>query len=253
MHDQEKIPCPSCQNDAKIRYEEIKNEEFFFCELCKKSFPIKDKTKFAESYTGSIIYYLIEENESITRFYLENPVIDLLREASIKIQESKKTERRPSKLLPILKLIHDALKQKFRELMLYNNLSTLNTDRKNDIENDELYLKLNLESIIYDHFLEALPTLSQKNKDLLNRNKTTIKQIRYLRNKSEHVILNKWPIPSYVHIDQKKIPSELSNIPLDLKWIKNCFNISVDLIKNILYELEKKEIINITFQQFYTE
>jgi len=64
----------------------------------------------------------------------------------------------------------------------------------------------------------------------------------WIRNKEEHLAISAWPIPSYVHIEKEKMPSE-ANSPIGLlntELAVSTNNYIIDILK-YLYDLDTQK------------
>ncbi|PJZ29633.1 hypothetical protein [Leptospira kmetyi] len=230
----------------RISIDDATLSEVAHCNNCIKTFNILEVTKFAKAGTGSTWEYIYDNDKGFTKIYLENETLDLLDEAYIRIKNLSESEKRPSKLLPILKLIHDALKERIREKIAFSELSNLNDSQKREIANDPIGKNYNIEKVIHIVFPTAFKNISTPTLNLINQNPSLIKQLRFLRNKMEHIIINEWPTPSFIHEELTKSPSTPSNIRFSLEWIKRALSNSVEIIESVLSDFNySKENIKV--------
>ncbi|BDA80217.1 hypothetical protein LPTSP3_g31470 [Leptospira kobayashii] len=227
--------CPFCFN-ALIFSNDLENNQIAECLQCRKKYPIIEDTKYAEAWTGNSTFIHFSEKEEYKIYYTENLTIDMLESAFNDLEKLDPKERRPYKLIPILKLIHDSLKERFREKIAYHSFSKLPNKEKQTVALDPPGKNLNIEKIIYEILPSAFSHLSEKTKQLILASQLDIKQIRFIRNKSEHLILNKWTIPSFVHTELNKLPSEYSSIPFNHQWVKKMMNTSSKILESFLLD-----------------
>lgn len=235
--------CPFCFNEL-IFYDDLKNNQIAECLPCRKKYPIIEDTRYAEAWTGNSTFIHFTENEEFRIFYTENLTIGMLETAFNDLEKLDLNERRPYKLIPILKLIHDSLKERFREKISYHSFSNLSNAEKQIVALDPPGKNLNIEKIIFEISPSAFSHLSKKTNQLILESQLDIKQIRFIRNKSEHLISNKWTIPSFVHTELNKLPSEYSSIPFNHQWVKKMMNTSSKILEAFLLDFgyEQKDL-----------
>ena len=227
------LNCSNCGGELDIYFNNDKNIDQARCLKCKKIFDIFEDTKYASAGTGSDEYYIYDENNNIKFIYFNNFVEEGLKEAVSNYYKLTNSEKSPTRLYPIVKIIHDILKERIIDTLSYDNNSKLSEVQKNEILYDPPGAKMNIYKIIYEILPIGLPDAWLKIKKYYNNKMIFIKHLQFVRNKTEHIAIRMWPTPSYIHEDFKKTPSDQSFIILDKKWVRNSIITVVELIQEL--------------------
>lgn len=229
-------PCCEAAIDVSASaYDEV------VCPSCSRSYPVREDIDFAEFSTESTEFYRwTDDGTWLVRFYFHNMTLDAIEGISERIKAISVRERRPLILLPILKALHDCLKRRIQQFLVFDRVPNLSSDQKAKIEADLPKPGNNLQKL-FDQLLTAFPNQVQPITALRESKKT--KQLLWIRNKEEHLATAAWPIPSLVHTDPTLMPdtrhpdADELGVPLAV----DLNNFVVDTLK-FLYDLDATEV-----------
>lgn len=218
------------------------------CPSCSRVFEIREDIDFAEFSSPSTEYFKwAADGMHIVRFYFHNMTLAQMEGVAERIKSLPLRERRPYILLPIFKAIHDCLKKRLQQHLVFDRVPNLSLDQKARIEADLPFPGNNLEKLV-KYLLEAYP--QQASQILAFRGSNKLKMLLWVRNKEEHIAMAKWPIRSYVHIDTTKLPSDEAGyiaeltVPLAVELL----NFGIDLLK-MIYDLDPKSVSEWHYRQ----
>ena len=229
---------PCCQ--AAIDLFEIRSDSAR-CPACSKTYELREDIDFAEFSSGSMEHFKWSMDQTyIVKYYFHNMTLEHLEGIAENIKILSLAERRPHKLLPIFKAMHDCLKKRLQQHLVLDRVPNLSVEQKARIAVDLPKPGNNLLKLA-DHLCEAYP--QQAAKVELFKNNDKLKMLLWLRNKEEHIAVASWPMRSYVHTDNAKLPSECAEhvaeltIPLAVDILHFC----LDFLK-LIYDLDPKDV-----------
>ncbi len=211
------------------------------CPACLRTYEVCEDIDFAELSSPSTEYFKwADDGTYIVRFYFHNMTLDEIEGVAERIKALPLSEKRPIVLLPIFKAIHDCLKKRLQQHLIFDHVPNLSPDQKSRIEAD-LPLPGNNLTKLLGFLAEAYPHEIAKILGL--RESNNVKMLLWIRNKEEHIATASWPLPSYIHVDKTKLPSDCIghlaelNVPLAVTLL----NFAIDLLK-IIYDLDPKDV-----------
>lgn len=211
------------------------------CPSCSKVYDVREDIDFAEFSSPSTQYFKWSADGTyIVRFFFHNMTLDQLEGVAEHIKSLSLRERRPHVLLPIFKAIHDCLKKRLQQHLVFDRVPNLSPDQKAHIEADLPLPGNNLQKLA-DYLLEAYP---QHGSQILGfKDSDKLKMLLWIRNKEEHIAMAAWPIRSYAHIDKAKLPSdEVGHVAeLTVPLAVELLNFGIDLLK-MMYDLDPKNV-----------
>ncbi len=194
---------PCCK--AVIDLSEIKYDSAH-CPACSKTYELRGDIDFAEFSSGSMEHFKWSTDRTyIVKYYFHNMTLEHLEGIAENIKILSLDEQRPHLLLPIFKAMHDCLKKRLQQHLVFDRVPNLSADQKAHIELDLPRPGNNLLKLT-DFLCEAYPNQASKVKFFKNDDK--LKMLLWIRNKEEHIALAAWPMRSYVHTDKTKLPSD---------------------------------------------
>jgi hypothetical protein len=211
------------------------------CPACSRTYEVRENIDFAVLSSPSITYFKWADYTTyIVRYYFQNMTLEAIEGVAEHIKALPLREKRPLILLPIFKAIHDCLKKRLQQYLVLDHVPNLSSDKKAQIEIDLPLPGNNLKKLL--SFLgEAYPHENTRILDFMGSN--NINMLLWIRNKEEHIATTFWPLPSYVHVDKTKLPSDKVghlaelNVPLAV----DLMNFAIDLLK-FIYDLEPKDV-----------
>jgi hypothetical protein len=211
------------------------------CPMCSKRYAIREDIDFAEFSSASMEYYKWSSDDTyIIKYYFHNMTLDEIEGVAERIKSIPLKERRPYVLLPIFKAVHDCIKKRLQQYLVFDRIPNLSQEQKARIEEDLLFPGNNLFKLM-DYLLEAYPEVDSR--ILGFRNNDMLKMLMWIRNKEEHIAVVTWPIRSFVHIDKTKLPSDEEGhiaeltVPLAIELL----NFGIDLLK-MIYDLDPERV-----------
>lgn len=218
------------------------------CPACSRTFEIREDIDFAEFSTSSTEHFKWAEDGSfVVRYYFHNMTLDELEGVAERIKILPLRERRPLLLLPIFKATHDCLKKRLQQCLTYDRVPNLTPDQKAKVEADLPFPGNNV-----CRLLEILATAypAEKRKIESIGNSENIKLLLWIRNKEEHVAVSAWPLPSCVHTDRAKLPSDSAGSVgvLDIPLAVQLHNFGIDVFR-FLYDLDPKDVSDWQYDQ----
>ena len=218
------------------------------CPACSRTYEVREDIDFAELSSPSTEYFKwADDGTYIVRFYFQNMTLDKIEGVAEHIKALPLREKRPLILLPIFKAIHDCLKKRLQQHLVFDHVLNLSPDQKALIEEDLPFPGNNLKKLL-GFLAEAYPHESTRILGLKESN--NVKMLLWIRNKEEHIATASWPLPSYVHVVKTKLPSDRVghlaelNIPLAV----NLLNFAIDLLK-FMYDLDPRDVDEWHYQQ----
>jgi hypothetical protein len=201
------------------------------CPTCRRVFEIRLDIDFAEYSTSSMEEFRWSDDGSyILKFYFENFTLESLEGIAEQIKLLPPSERRPSKLLPLFKAIHDCLKKRLQQYLVRDDVPNLPVDTKAQIEVDEPTQNV---GHLAGHLLMAYPESADRLQGVAEHE--YLKMLMWLRNKEEHLPVAAWPMKSFVHISRDKLPGEATGAyaELTVQLATRMQNFCVDFLKAI--------------------
>lgn len=211
------------------------------CPACSKAYEVREDIDFAEFSSSSTEHYRwADDGTHIVRFYFHNMTLDELEGVAERIKALPPSERRPVRLLPIFKAIHDCLKKRIQQHLVFDRVPNLSADQKARIEADLPLPRNHLEKLL-DFLSDAYS--GNREKVLTFSDDDRIKILRWIRNKEEHIAWAAWPLPSCVHVDMRKLPTDREGRVAELGVPLACdlLNFSIDVLK-LIYDLDPSEV-----------
>ena len=236
-------PCCSAAVDVYCS-----SPEWIECPNCKRRYDVREDIDFAQWSTGSTEFYRwAEDGSHIVKFYFHNMTLDEIEGVAERIKTFSPREQRPLVLLPIFKALYDCLRKRLQQHLVYDRVPNLTALQKAQIEEDLPFPGNNLAKL-FDFLSVAYP--SEQSRILALRDSQSAKLLLWIRNKEEHIAIAAWPLPSYVHTDKGKLPSDPSRavailgVPLAVEV--NGF--VVDVLKCI-YDLDPEDVQGWHYEQ----
>lgn len=218
------------------------------CPMCSKEYAIREDIDFAQFSSASSEYYKWSADSAyIIKYYFHNMTLDEIEGVAERIKTFSVKERRPYVLLPIFKAIHDCIKKRLQQHLVFDRVPNLSLEQKALIEEDLPFPGNNLLKLM-NYLLVAYP---KANSRILGfRDSDKLKMLMWIRNKEEHIALVTWPLRSYVHMDKKKLPSDVEGnvaeltVPLAIELL----NFGIDFLK-MIYDLDPESVDEWHYQQ----
>lgn len=211
------------------------------CPTCLRTYEVREDIDFAEQSSPSTEYFKWADGGThIVRFYFQNMTLDAMEGVAERIKALPLKEKRPPILLPIFKAIHDCLKKRLQQHLVLDRVPNLSPGQKAQIKDDLPSPGYNLTKLL-GFLAEAYPHESIKILGL--RGSNNIKMLLWIRNKEEHIAMASWPLPSYVHVDKNRLPSDsVGNLAkLSVPLAVDLLNYAIDLLKYI-YDLDPNNV-----------
>ncbi|MCK4912287.1 MAG: hypothetical protein KAS05_01035 [Candidatus Omnitrophica bacterium] len=113
-------------------------------------------------------------------------------------------EKNPYALSSIARKYHDALKKRLQVFLALKHIPNLTRAQKEKIEGDmPTYSILNLMNFLK----KAFPSEQTKIQNFLNKHETIIKRVKWVRDKSEHPLMQLWSMPGKIYEDRNEQPN----------------------------------------------
>lgn len=229
---------PCCGAAIEVYYLDGDKAE---CPACSRTYEVREDIDFAELSSPSTKYFKWADDGSyIVRFYFQNMTLDAIEGVAEHIKALPLREKRPLILLPIFKAIHDCLKKRLQQHLVLDHVPNLSPDQKARIEAD-LPLPGNNLTKLLGFLTEAYPHENTRILELIGNN--NVKMLLWIRNKDEHIATASWPLPSYVHVDKTKLPSDSVGClaELNIQLAVDLLNFTIDLLK-FIYDLDPSDV-----------
>lgn len=204
----EELKCKKC--DKQIDISEA--DTAVTCENCGEKYNIiEDELFYATASSGTSVYYEITDDWKIKRIHFYNQPRDLLDEAYQNSGFIWRGQQNPFILVPIVRKYHDALKKRLQVFLTLGYIPNLNTTEKARIKTDNppqsiLNLILSLK--------KAFPSSIANIDNVTTQHEVIIKRMKWIRDKSEHPLLELWSMPGKVYEDRAEEPNSI-NPPQD--------------------------------------
>ena len=211
------------------------------CPACSKTYEVREDIDFAVLSSPSTKYFKwSDDGNYIVRFYFQNMTLDAIEGIAECIKALPLREKRPLILLPIFKAIHDCLKKRLQQHLVLDHVPNISPDQKAQIESDLPLPGNNLAKLI-DLLVVAYPHESPRIRDLRDGN--NVKMLLWIRNKEEHIAMALWPLPSYVHVDKNRLPSDSvgNHAELNVRLAVDLLNFAIDLLQ-FIYDLDPQNV-----------
>jgi len=228
-----------CQ--AAIDLCEVDEDGTMRCPACSKPYEVRDDIDFAEYSTGTMVHYKwAADGRYIVRYYFHNLTLDQLEGIAEQIKLLALSERRPHLLLPLFKAMHDCLKKRLQQYLVFDQVPNLSAGQKALIEADLPIPGNNLLKLV-DYLSKAYPQQVAKVQRFQGDNKLQL--LLWIRNKEEHLAHALWPMRSYVHTDKAKLPTDSTGhvAELTVPLAVDCLNFCIDFLR-LIYDLDPKDI-----------
>ncbi len=228
---EQKIKCVKCKHFLKIGEYDTSTR----CENCGQEYnTIDDELYHATACSATSVYYEVNDSWQVKRIHFHNQPIDLLDETVQNSRMLVSEEKDPHILTKIVKKYYDALKKRLQSFLTLGNIPNLSAAEKNSIDIDTpTYSILHLIDILK----KAFPGQLKKIQEICGKHETTIKRIKWIRDKSEHPLMKLWSIPGKIYEDRsdqpnsKNPPKEYLNYNFIIKTNRAVIDVCLLLLK----------------------
>ncbi|MCX7564591.1 hypothetical protein OS176_13815 [Xanthomonadaceae bacterium XH05] len=211
------------------------------CPACEKVFEVREDLDFAEFSTSSFEHFKwSDDGTHVVRYYFHNMTLDELEGVAERIKILQLREKRPLLLLPLLKATHDCLKRRLQQCLTFDRVPNLSAEEKARIEADLPFPGNNVVKLL-GLLARAYPAHAIAIENVADS--VELKVLLWVRNKDEHLAMSAWPMPSYVHTDKTRLPSDsvgsvdIIGVPLAVQL----HNFAIDVFR-LMYDIDPKDV-----------
>lgn len=215
--------------------------EFVSCPACQRVFEVREDLDFAEFSTSSFEHFRWSDDDThIVRFYFHNMTLDELEGVAERIKILQPREKRPLLLLPLLKATHDCLKKRLQQCLTLDRTPILSAEEKARIEADLPFPGNNIAKLL-GILARAYPPHAAAIEGIANS--VDLKVLLWVRNKDEHLAMSAWPMPSYVHTEKLRLPSEDAGSisALSISLAVQLHNFAIDTFR-LTYDIDPQDV-----------
>lgn len=233
------IPCFECANQLTVS-----GRDDVVCGVCGKKYTVIENTRYGIG--GSASFQSLSCDESrIVIFYLENIPLNLLEKASNQHRLLSDSENKPAKLFDTTKDYYDCIFKRIQDV-LGSERSELIQEEKDKINYNPRSQGFNLANLMM-RIPDAFPYEKNNTTQFLDKQEQLAKSMTWLRHKIEHIVVRKWPIPSYVHKHYKSLPEEQSTVIFNAEYLRNVNNFVVDLY-SIVMRIDNRNTLEVEYE-----